>query len=105
MFRIFPGSRMWRWHIGWMQRRRNSENGFRGSWFRHEIDYKKPAFVNEELSATTWVGEWTAVKCERFTEIQRGEVLLVKGRTVWCMVDRESFRASRITKELIDRFI
>ena len=77
------------------------------SWLvvRHEIDYKKPAFENDEITATTWVGEWTAVTCERFTEVKRGEDLLVKGRTVWCMVDRDSLRPSRISKDLVDRFI
>ena len=71
---------------------------------RHEIDYKKPAFENEEITATTWVGEWTAVTCERFTEIHRGDDLLVKGRTVWCMLDRETTRPARIASELRNRF-
>src|SRR5688500_4688324 len=41
------------------------------SWVvvRHEINYKKQAFNNDEVTATTWVGEWTRVTCERFTEI------------------------------------
>ena len=77
------------------------------SWVavRHEIDYKKPAFENEEITATTWVGEWTHVTCERFTEIHRGKDLLVKGRTVWCMLDRETTKPTRISRELIDQFI
>lgn len=77
------------------------------SWVavRHEIDYKKPAFENEAITATTWVGEWTHVTCERFTEIHRGDDLLVKGRTVWCMIDRETLKPTRITSELIDRFV
>jgi acyl-CoA thioester hydrolase len=76
------------------------------SWVvvRHEIDYRKQAFENEEITASTWVGEWTAATCERFSEIHRGDELLAKGRTVWCMIDRRSFRPSRITKELIARF-
>jgi acyl-CoA thioester hydrolase len=83
------------------------EQKARYSWMvvRHEIDYKKQAFLNDEVTVSTWVGEWTTVKCERFTEIRRGEELLAKGRTVWCMVDRESLRPSRISRELIDRFI
>jgi acyl-CoA thioester hydrolase len=72
---------------------------------RHEIDYKKQAFENEEIMATTWVGEWTQVTCERFTEIHRGSDLLVKGRTVWCMIDRETSRPVKIAKELIERFV
>lgn len=71
---------------------------------RHEVDYKKPAFGNEMVTVTTWVGEWTAVTCERFTEIHRGDDLLVQGRTIWCMCDRESERPKRIAKEMIDRF-
>ncbi|MEO7675052.1 MAG: thioesterase family protein [Pyrinomonadaceae bacterium] len=79
----------------------------RYSWItvRHEIDYKKQAFENENIAATTWVGEWTHVTCERFTEIHRGGDLLVKGRTVWCMIDRETSRPAKIAKELIERFV
>jgi len=71
---------------------------------RHEIDYKKPAFAGEEVTLTTWVGEWTAVTCERFTEIRRRDELLVKGRTVWCMCDRETNKPVRIGMELRQRF-
>jgi len=71
---------------------------------RHEIDYKKPAFEREEITATTWVGEWTAVTCGRFTEIRRGEDLLVKSKTIWCMVDRETLKPARIASELKELF-
>ena len=71
---------------------------------RHELDYKKPAFENEEITVITWVGQWTAVTCERFTEIRRGDDLLVKGRTVWCMIDRTTSKPARISKDLIERF-
>ena len=72
---------------------------------RHEVDYKKPGFENEEITATTWVGEWTAVTCERFTEIKRGDDLLVKGRTIWCMIDRSTAKPVRIDREMQSRFI
>ena len=71
---------------------------------RHEIDYKKQAFAGEEITATTWVGKPTAVTWERFTEIHRGEDLLVKAKTLWCLIDREKARPSRITDELIAQF-
>jgi len=76
------------------------------SWvvIRHEIDYKKQAFENEEITATTWVGEWTKVTCERFTEIRRGQDLLVKSRTLWCMVGRETVRPAKIERDLVQRF-
>ena len=72
------------------------------SWMviRHEIDYKKQAFAGEQITATTWVGVWTAVTCERFVEISRGADLLAKSRTVWCMIDRERVKPTRISSEL-----
>jgi acyl-CoA thioester hydrolase len=76
------------------------------TWFvtRHEIDYKKPAFENEELTATTWVGAAKTATCERFTEITRGEVLLVQARSVWCLIDRETSKPVRLTSELKELF-
>jgi acyl-CoA thioester hydrolase len=77
------------------------------SWVvvRHEIDYKRPGFVGDAITASTWVGEWTHVTCERFTEIYRDDEVLVKGRTVWCMIDRPGLRPAKIKRELIERFI
>ncbi len=69
---------------------------------RHVIDYKKQAFENEEITVTTWVGEPTRVSWERFTEIRRGETLLVKARSIWCLIDREREKPSRITAEMIE---
>jgi len=71
---------------------------------RHEIDYKKQAFLNDEITATTWVGEWSKVTCERFTEITRGDDLLVVSRTVWCMIDRKTAKPARIASDLVERF-
>lgn len=76
------------------------------TWFvtRHEIDYKKPAFENEEITLLTWVGEAKTATCERFTEIRRGETLLVEARSVWCLIDRETSRPARLTSELKELF-
>ncbi len=71
---------------------------------RHEIDYKKQAFENEEIVVETWVGEPTRISWERFTEIKRGADLLVKARSVWCLIDRETAKPARITSELKELF-
>ena len=71
---------------------------------RHEIDYKKPAFENEEITVQTWVGEPTRVSWERFTEIKRGADLLVKARSVWCLIDRSTSKPTRIKSDLIKLF-
>ncbi len=85
----------------------SEEERERYAWIaiRHEIDYKKQAFENEEITAATWVGEWSAVTCERYTEIHRRDDLLVKGKTIWCMIDRKTTKPVRISSELINRVV
>ena len=72
---------------------------------RHEIDYKKQAFENEEVVVKTWVGEPTRISWERFTEIRRGADLLVKARSLWCLIDRVKAKPSRITEDLRELFL
>ena len=38
---------------------------------RHEIDYKTPACLGDEIVLRTWVGKSTRLTFERFTEIRR----------------------------------
>ena len=68
---------------------------------RHEIDYKKQTFADEEVTAATWVGKATRITWERFTEIRRGADILVKARSIWCLIDRQTSKPSRITSEMI----
>ncbi len=84
----------------------NGEMRAKYTWIvlRHEIDYKKQAFENEKVTAITWVGEPTRISWERLTEITRGEDLLVKARSVWCLIDRQTLKPTRITTELKELF-
>ena len=76
------------------------------TWFllRHEIDYKQQAFADEEITVTTWVGKATKVTCERFTEIKRGETLLVKAKSNWCMFDLKTKKPAKINDEIREKF-
>lgn len=69
---------------------------------RHEIDYKNPAFVNEVIKATTWVGEHNGARSERFVTLvsETSGNLLVEAKTVWCMLDAKSMRPVRINDEV-----
>jgi acyl-CoA thioester hydrolase len=78
-----------------------AEDQQRIAWvvLRHEIDYKRPALPAEDLIARTWVGSATRLSYERHTQILRAadrEVLAV-ARTLWCPIDRQSHRPSRIS--------
>jgi acyl-CoA thioester hydrolase len=70
------------------------------SWVvvRHEIDYKKPAHLGDELIARTWVGEMSRVTSERFCDVIRRSdgLVLAKARTIWCTFDPATGRPARI---------
>lgn len=71
---------------------------------RHEIDYLRPAFAGDEITARTWVGKAWAVKSERFTEVRRGDEILVSAKSVWCALDSKTFRPRRIDDSIRERF-
>jgi acyl-CoA thioester hydrolase len=73
---------------------------------RHEIDYKAPAFREDEVLLRTWVGKATRVTFERFTEMLRksdGE-LLCNARTLWVPINSETARPTRVTEDIRAQF-
>jgi acyl-CoA thioester hydrolase len=73
---------------------------------RHEIDYKAPASLNDEIVLRTWVGKATRLTFERFTEILRRSdgQLLSKARTLWCPINARTGRPVRVSAEVRERF-
>jgi acyl-CoA thioester hydrolase len=71
---------------------------------RHEVDYLRPAFEGEEITARTWVGRASAAKSERFTEIRRGDKILVQAKSIWCALDSKTLRPRRIDDDLKEKF-
>ena len=69
---------------------------------RHEIDYKNLAFLGDELLIETYVGETTFVTSERFVDIKNAETgdILVAAKSMWCLLDAESKRPTKINEEL-----
>lgn len=69
---------------------------------RHEIDYKKQAFLGDELLVETFVGETTFVTSERFVNIKNASTgdVLVATKSTWCLLDASSKRPTKITEEL-----
>lgn len=72
----------------------------------HFIEYKAPAFEKDVLTLKTWVDNYSGVTSERHTEIFRkaDQKLLVKAKTVWCLLDKTSGKPMRIINELIEIF-
>jgi acyl-CoA thioester hydrolase len=69
---------------------------------RHEIDYKNPAFLNDELTGLTWVGAHSGPKFDRFVNIQSDKKVLAEAKTIWCLLDAKSFKPIRIPQEILD---
>jgi acyl-CoA thioester hydrolase len=73
---------------------------------RHEIDYKSPAALGDEVLLRTWVGQASRLRFERFTEIRRprDNRLLAQARTLWCPINDKTGRPTRVSPEVRARF-
>jgi acyl-CoA thioester hydrolase len=69
---------------------------------RHEIDYRSPALLNDELIAKTWVDNYDGAKSTRIVQIIRksDEKLLVEARTTWCLLNANNNRPVRAGDEI-----
>jgi acyl-CoA thioester hydrolase len=68
---------------------------------RHEIDYLKQASLGDEITVKTWVGETKGVTSVRFMEFYKNDILLVKAKTTWAMLDAITFKPSRIRENVL----
>jgi acyl-CoA thioester hydrolase len=73
---------------------------------RHEIDYKAPATLADEIVLRTWVGKASRLTFERFTEIHRKNdgQLLSEARTLWCPINARTGRPMRVSEEVRAQF-
>ena len=71
---------------------------------RHEIDYKAPAFLGEELIAKTWVHDYSGAKSTRIVQVirKRDNKLLVEAHTLWCLMNN---RPTRIGEDIKSIFL
>jgi acyl-CoA thioester hydrolase len=85
----------------------SSEAQERIGWvvLRHEIDYKTPTCLCDDVVVRTWVGKATRVTFERFTEIRRSDgQVLSTARTLWCPINAQTGRPVRVPAEVREQF-
>jgi acyl-CoA thioester hydrolase len=78
------------------------------SWVvvRHEIDYKTPAFLGDELIAKTWVSSCEGVRSVRNVRVYNATgKLVVETKTDWCLLDAQTMRPKRIEEDILSIFI
>ena len=73
---------------------------------RHEIDYKTPACLGDELVLRTWVGKATRATFERFVEVVRknDRQLVAQARTLWVPINPGTAKPTRVPPEVRARF-
>ena len=94
--------------IAHWQAKASSESQAAVAWVavRHEIDYKAPAFLGDEILIRTWVGNASGLTFERHTEMLRAsdQKLLSRARTLWCPINVQTGRPQRVTPEIRAQF-
>ena len=72
---------------------------------KHEITYRKPAFLEDgEVIARTVLEKVAGVRAFYTTVIARGEDVLAEVRSAWCCVDARTARPVRIGADIAEFF-
>jgi len=79
-----------------------------GTWVAksHHIEYKKPAFENDELQMKTWIEDIGKIMSVRRYELTRPSdgALICEGKTEWVFVDSKKMRPMKIPQQIIAGF-
>lgn len=69
---------------------------------KHEISYKKEAFLGDHISLQTYVGDATHVTSIRHVIIKNADSgkLLAEAKTTWCLLDTQTKKPVKISEEL-----
>ncbi len=66
---------------------------------KHEITYRKPAFLDDEVIARTVLDKIHGARAFYTTAIERGGEVLAEIKSSWCCIDAETLRPARIGEE------
>jgi acyl-CoA thioester hydrolase len=92
-------------YYGWPLSR-SARAGFAAIAFQHNIEYRTPAVLEDELEISTWASVRSRTSAYRYYTIRRagdGE-LLVQARTLWVWIDLTTGRPIRIPADYAEAF-
>ena len=83
------------------------QNQYNWVVLKHEIEYKSPAVLGDELVGKTWVYNYDGVKSTRVVQIirKKDNKLLVEARSLWCLINASTNRPARIGDEIKSVFV
>ncbi|WP_424962321.1 acyl-CoA thioesterase [Ekhidna sp.] len=66
----------------------------------HHVEYKKQAFLGDEVTVKTYVKGYRGPFSDRVVKIYKDEELLVEVKSNWCLIERESQKLKRVPEEI-----
>ena len=72
---------------------------------QHEIKYRKPAFLDDEVIADVIAETVKGAKAQFTTVIKRGETVLAEVKSTWCCLDAVTKRPARLALDVAKRFL
>ncbi|HEX8389680.1 MAG TPA: thioesterase family protein [Sphingomonas sp.] len=71
---------------------------------KHEITYRKPTFLDDEVIATVFLEKVQGARAFYQTVIRRGEDVLAEVKSSWCCLDARTLRPARLAANVVERF-
>ena len=72
---------------------------------KHEITYRRPAFLEDVLSASVVAEGVQGARAFFSTLITRGEEVLAEVKSSWCCLDAATLRPARLARDVVRRFL
>ena len=72
---------------------------------KHEITYRKPAFLNDPIIATASLEQVRRESAFYETIIRRGDEILAHVKSRWCCLDARTLRPTRLGGDIVRRFL
>ena len=72
---------------------------------RHEITYRRPAFLNDALAAAVVAEGVEGARAFFSTLITRGEEVLAEVKSSWCCLDAATLKPARLAHDVVRRFL
>ncbi len=93
--------------VAYWERTAPAEAVARHLWvaLRHEITYRRPAFLDDEIVATVVAERVEGVRAYFSTMIRRGEEVLAEVKSIWCSLDSISHRPARLARDVVRHFL
>ncbi|MBK2126160.1 acyl-CoA thioesterase [Fangia hongkongensis] len=71
----------------------------------HFINYRAPAYLNDQITMSTWVSKIKRCSCVRqYAFYNSQKQLITEAETLWVFINTQSQRTTPILKEVLDAF-